>query len=237
MRRAQNKSKRAAGASVTKSVLYAIGFLMPWVIRRKFLNAMFGYQIHPTSRIGFAWIMPTKLVMEANSNIGNLTICKGMRLVHLKQNSIIGKANWISGFPVQDPTHFAHEFDRQPELVLGEHAAITSRHLIDCTNSVRIGAFATVAGFRSQLLTHSIDLGVNRQASRPIKIGDYCFIGTGCVLLGGCVLPHHSVLGANSLLNKEYTKSYCLYAGSPARAIKHLDEDMGYFTREFGCVT
>ena len=181
--------------------------------------------------------MPERLIMEANSLVGNLTVCKGMALLHLKKNSIIGNANWISGFPLQSRNHFVHEPDRRPELILGEHGAITNRHVIDCTNSIRIGAFATLAGFRSQVLTHSVDLIANRQSSRPITIGDYSFIGTGCVLLGGCMLPHHSVLCAKSLLNQAHTEPYWFYAGTPARPAMRLDEQMGYFTRKVGRVT
>ncbi len=45
--------------------------------------------------------------------------------------------------------------------------------LIDCTARVRIGAFATIGGFRSQLLTHSIDFEAGRQTAEPIEIGEY----------------------------------------------------------------
>ena len=209
---------------------------MPWPLRRRFLNAMFGYTIHPTSRIGFAWVLPDRLIMEAHSQIGAFTVCKGLRCLELKESAAIGRGNWISGFPAKKREHFSHQTDRRPELIVGEHAAITSRHLIDCTNKVCIGAFSTLAGFRSQILTHSIDLQSNRQSSEPITIGEYTFIGTDCVLLGGSSLPSHSVLGAKSLLNKRFSDSYWLYAGSPARPVKPLAEDMLYFTRQVGFV-
>jgi acetyltransferase-like isoleucine patch superfamily enzyme len=107
---------------------------------------------------------------------------------------------------------------------------------VDCTNRVSIGAFSVFAGFRSQILTHSVDLENSRQSSAPIVIGDYCFTGTDCVLLGGSVLPHHSVLGAKSLLNKEQTEPYSLYAGVPARAVKTLSPDLKFFSRKTGII-
>ena len=118
--------------------------------------------------------------------------------------------------------HFAEETDRQPQLILGEHSAITHRHLIDCTNSVTIGKFTTFAGFQSQILTHSIDLERNRQSSSPVRIGDYCFIGTNCVLLGGSALPDYCVLGAKSLLNKNFQRnapSLCRCSGRPVQQL------------------
>jgi acetyltransferase-like isoleucine patch superfamily enzyme len=217
-----------------KKLLYLISFLLPWPLRRRFLIAAFGYAIDPTSRIGLAWVMPERLIMEPHSTIGTLTVCKGLKFLHLKQNSLIGRANWITGSPLGD--HYAHQHDRRPELILGEHSAITNRHLIDCTNSVTIGAFTTFAGFRSQILTHSIDLENCRQSSAPVTIGDYSFIGTDCVLLGGSSLPDHSVLGAKSLLNKEYSEPFWLYAGNPARPVNRISADMGYFKRQVGFV-
>jgi len=219
-----------------KKLLYLIAFLLPWALRRRLLVIAFGYKIHPTSRIGFAWVMPERLVMDSYSKIGTLTVCKGLRLLHLKQNASIGRANWISGFPAGRHDHFAHQHDRQPDLIVGEHSAITNRHLIDCTSKIIIGAFSTFAGFRSQILTHSIDLENCRQSSAPITVGDFTFIGTDCVLLGGSTLPDHSVLGAKSLLNKRYSEPFWLYAGNPARPVKRLAENMEYFTRQAGFV-
>ena len=219
-----------------RALIYLATIFLPWGIRRRVLCAAFGYQLHPTSRIGLAWVAPAHLVMEAHSKIGTGTVCKGLNLVHLKPYAEICRLNWITGVPAGHKTHFAHQENRRPELVVGEHSAITNRHLIDCTNAVTIGAFTTVAGFRSQILTHSIDLEECRQSSAPITIGDYCFVGTDCVLLGGSSLPDYSVLGAKSLLNRKYDEPFRLYAGTPAKVAKILPKESGYFNRAVGFV-
>ncbi len=219
-----------------------LSVLLPWNFRRNFLQKQLGYTLHPSARIGLSWIAPERLVMEANSSIGHLTICKNITLLHLREHALIGNGNWITGFPLQSrqsaaaSAHFAAETDRRPELIVGEHSAITHRHLIDCTNRITIGKFTTVAGFQSQLLTHSIDLEVNRQRSAPIRIGDYCFLGTNSVLLGGSVLPDYCVLGAKALLNKAFNETHQLYGGVPARALQTLPEDYAYFHRTTGFV-
>ncbi len=219
-----------------KNLLYLIALLLPWGLRRRILAAVFGYTIHPTSRIGLAWVMPDRLVMGPNSTIGTFTVCKGLGLVHLKDNAVIGKGNWVTGHPSCESKHFAHQRDRRPELILGEHSSITNRHFIDCTSTVTIGAFSVFAGLRSQILTHSVDFEHCRQSSAPIAIGEYCFVGTDCVLLGGSSLPDHSVLGAKSLLNSQNSEPYWLYAGTPARPVKRLAEDLAFFTRKVGFV-
>jgi len=217
-------------------LLRFISILLPWSMRRGFLEKQFGYSIHPSSRIGLAWIFPRRLVMEEGARIGHLTLCKNIDLLHLGAHAVVGQLNWITGFPTGPSRHFAHQPDRQPELIVERHAGISSRHLIDCTARVRIGAFATIGGFRSQLLTHTIDLAAGRQTAEPIDIGDYCFTGTNSVMLGGSILPHHSVLGAQSLLNKKWDEPYRLYAGVPAKPVKELPAEMEYFRRIEGFV-
>lgn len=121
-------------------------------------------------------------------------------------------------------------------LLLGAHAAITKHHHIDCTNRVSIGPFTNIAGYSSQMLSHSIDLQHNRQHSEPITIGAYCFVGISCVILGGSVLPDHCVLGALSLLNKPHSEPWGLYAGQPAERRKAIDPTAAYFSRGNGFV-
>lgn len=101
---------------------------------------------------------------------------------------------------------------------------------------MRIGPITTIAGYRSQLLSHAIDLQHNRQHSEAISIGAYCFVGTNCVILGGSVLPDHCVLGALSLLNKAQSEPWGLYAGQPAVWRKAIDREAAYFTRQNGFV-
>jgi acetyltransferase-like isoleucine patch superfamily enzyme len=219
-----------------RNFLCFISLILPWNIRRAFLEQQFGFRIHPTAHIGLAWILPSRLIMEENTTIGDFTVVKNVDLVHLKPHATIGRGNWITGFPRGDPRHFSSETDRRPELIVGEHSAITHRHLLDCTNAITIGAFTTIAGFQSQLISHTIDIKENRQTSRPISVGDYCFVGSNSVLLGGAALPNYCVLGAKSLLNKSYTQTHRLYGGVPARERSVLSPDCGYFNRRQGFV-
>ncbi len=220
-----------------RKLLALVSLFLPWKLRRSFLEKQFGYRLHPTARIGLSFILPDALVMEAGSRIGHLTICKNIALLHLGEHALLGNGNWITGFPLGPSPHFAEETERRPELILGAHSAITHRHFIDCTNRITIGRFTTFAGFQSQMLTHSIDLAENRQRSQPIRVGDYCFVGTNSVLLGGSVLPDYCVLGAKSLLNKALAETHTLYGGVPAKALQTLPADYAYFQRTTGFVT
>ena len=210
---------------------------LPWPLKRLLLQRLFGYQLDPSARIGLAWVYPRRLRMAAGSRIDALTVAINLDLLELGAMASIGRGNWITGFPSgTDSLHFTHQPDRCGELLLGDHAAITKNHHIDCTNRVTIGSFTTIAGYHSQLLSHSIDLQHNRQHSEPIAIGAYCFVGSNCVILGGSVLPDQCVLGALSLLNKPLSETWCLYGGQPARRLKPIDPNAAYFSRSNGFV-
>lgn len=218
-------------------LLKLLTYLLPWSLRRLALQSWFGFKIHPTARIGLAWIFPQSLIMEANTRIDHLTVAINLNSIEMKQNSIIGRGNWITGFPLQgESLHFQHQQNRQPNLIMGESSAITKNHHLDCTDQIIVGKFSTIAGYGSQLLTHSIDLVDCRQDSTPITIGEYCFVGTNVVVLGGSQLPSRSVLGAKSLLNKNYSTEWTLYGGVPAKPLTEIPRDAKYFTRPTGFV-
>lgn len=222
-----------------KKLLSLLIIPLPWFLKRRLYKLFFNYDLHSTSSIGLSWIIVDNLSLGRNARIGNLSVIKGLYNLQLGEFSSIGNLNWISAFPLNaDSLHFQHEAgNRMPELVLGEHAAVTNRHLIDCTNRIEIKKFSTFAGFKSTLLTHSIDFKECRQSSKPITIGEYCFIGTGCILLGGTIIPDYCVLAAGSTINKPMDNTHGLYGGTPAKFIKSLEnEDLKYFKRTTGFV-
>ena len=218
-------------------LLKIIAVVLPWPLKRWFLEKLFGYKLHKKARIGLAWCFPKMLIMEEGARIAPLNVAGHLDSMELNDYATIARGNWITGFPSQtDSPHFQHQKERTSCLLMKQHSAITKNHHIDCTHQVTIGQFTTIAGYRSQLLTHSIDIHSGRQTSAPIEIGDYCFVGTASVILGGATLPNYSVLGAMSLLNKTFEQSYTLYAGVPAKRVKSINENAKYFTRTEGFI-
>jgi len=217
-------------------ILACLALLLPWPLKRRLLQGLFGYRIHPTARIGLSLVLVERLEMQAHSRIGHLNVLKGLVLLRLGEHARIGRNNWIYAFPRGHARHFAHLPERNPALILGEHSAITHRHLIDCTECVSIGRFATVAGYCSQILTHSVDVYRGRQHAEPVHLGDFTFIGTDSCILGGAVLPDHCVLAAKSLLRTAHETPYRVYAGVPSREVAELPPDAGYFTRSQGFI-
>ncbi len=221
---------------MVKKLIVLFAMPLPWSIGRRILVYFLGYRIHKRAKIGWSMIAPNYLEMGDGASIGHLTLCKNIDRLVLKEHASIGNLNWITGYPRHGHKHFDKVSDRDPSLYIGEQAAITHRHLIDCTDKIIIGGFSIMAGYRSQLLTHFIDIVEGVQTCAPINIGCFSFLGTGSVILAGNALPDFSVLGAGSVLNKKFTKPYMLYAGTPAIGRKQLPKDAGFFLRTRGFV-
>lgn len=210
--------------------------LAPWPIRRRLLNALFGYEIAPSARIGLSLVALDKLVMGEHSRIGHLNVIKSFDRLEMGAHARIGSRNYMSGLGSRSKKHFQDEAGRAPELIMGEHASITGRHLVDCCNRITIGAFTTIAGAGTHILTHAISIKENRQRSGGVSIGRYCFIGSASVILKGAALPDFSVLAANSTLHRANTLTHHIYSGVPAEPVRALDEASAYFHRTTGHV-
>ncbi|HEX4349415.1 MAG TPA: acyltransferase [Verrucomicrobiae bacterium] len=217
-------------------ILKLLVVLLPWKLRRWMLQRLFGYEIDGSARIGLAWVYPKRLRMGRETRIDHFTVAIHLDSIELGDHATIGRSNWITGHPGDSKRHFTHQKDRQSRLVIGEHSAITKRHYLDCTNEIKVGRFTIIAGHQSELLTHSIDVVAGRQDSKPIEIGDYCFLGTRCTVLGGARLPAQSVLAAGAVLTREFDASFSVYGGVPARPLKQIPNEAKYFHRTTGFV-
>jgi acetyltransferase-like isoleucine patch superfamily enzyme len=172
------------------------------------------------------------MVLEPGAAIGHFTMVNPIGLLQLGRNATIGRGNRIVG--AQRAPQFSSEPDRISALILEEEASITRDHLIDCSNTVRIGRFTIFAGWRSQILTHSPNFDKSRQVSAPVTIGEYSFIGTGCIILKGVDFPSRSILAAGSVYSRSHAQECTIYAGNPAGPAKPLAPDTAYFRRPAG---
>ncbi|MEH3090306.1 MAG: GDSL-type esterase/lipase family protein, partial [Microbacterium arborescens] len=157
-----------------------------------------GHRIHPTAqaRSSIVWRVGS-FEMAAGASFGSANVVKNMREIRLGQSAMIGRWNLVSSHPL-----FVRHLPHGGSLVLGPHAKVTSRHQLDCSGSVSLGAFASLAGHQSRVMSHSVDLARNAQAAFPVVIGERSFVGTRVLILGGATLPDRSVLGAGSVLTR-----------------------------------
>lgn len=220
-----------------KIFIQIIFMLIPWKFRRILLNRLLKYDLAETAYIGYSLIIADKLVMRDGARIGSLTLVKSLKELRMGERARLGNLNWVTGFSGgENSKFFSKDINRRSALIIGDHAAITHRHLIDCTDTVTVGRFTTLAGWGSQILTHGIILSENRQSAAPVSIGEYCFIGTRSILLKGSALPSRSVLAPGSVLSTVEVDEGYLYSGVRAVQVKRLDDGMAYFQRATGFV-
>src|SRR3546814_17477313 len=111
-----------------------------------------------------------------------------------------------------------------------EHSGITRKHLLDCSDTIEIGKFSLVAGWRSQILTHSPDFEKNRQMCLPTVIGSYYFIGSASVILKGAKVPDFCIIGAGSVVRSTTSfESHTLIASTTARGGQCIPRTLDYF--------
>ena len=70
---------------------------------------------------------------------------------------------------------------------------------------------------------HAIyNLGEKEPYNEPqnIILGDYVWIGTRSIILKGSEIPSQTVVGAKSIINKKFTETNTIIAGTPAKVIK-----------------
>lgn len=216
-------------------ILQIFTVILPWRIRRIILILFYNANIDKSARIGYSIIHVEAIDIGEHVKIGHFNLIKGLTHLRLSEYVSIGNFNWISALSLKNAKRF-QKTSRFPSLAMGKHSAITQHHRLDCSGKISIGEYSIVAGYGTQILTHSIDLEKSVQSVLEIDIGAYTFIGTRSILLPGSNLPRYSVLGAGSVLVKAYTEEYFLYSGVPAKPIRPISKNYNYFHRINGYV-
>ena len=218
-----------------KVSIQIISFILPWPLRRWVLKNSLGFGIHRNARIGFSLILAEKVVLQNGAKIQNFTFINSIDIIELSPFAKIGNLNWITGASTQISAYQATP-ERQCVFRLREHTRITDRHYFDCNGGITIGPFTTIAGLRSQFISHGINIVDNQQEAHSITIGAYCMVGSGVKVLKNSKLPNCSVLAAGSILNKSFDEPHGVYAGIPSRRVKDLPKEAKYFHRLEGPV-
>ncbi len=207
--------------------------VLPSAIKRPVYNRLFGFRIAPTATIGLSILDVDHLEMGDGARIGHGNVLHGTAKVELGRGAQIGYGNLVRGGDAVTLDEYATVLrfnvlnsipdndclgTPDPRLVMGRGAYIVSGHRLDFTDRIALGKNVIVAGRNSSFWTH------NRQATRPIEIGDYTYVGSEVRIAPGATLGDEAILGMGAVLSGQLPGGK-VFGGVPARAIRDVTDD------------
>lgn len=177
-----------------------------------------GWSLHATACLGpnLVWGIGT-LELGPSARIGPFNAFRQLRAVRLEANADIGQFNWFSGAARFIPD--AKDPALAGVLLLHDSASITSRHYFDLSGGFEMHPFSVMAGVRSTVLTHSIDVRTGLHRTAPVRIGRQSVIFTNAVMTPGAEVGEQIAVSALSVVQGRLRKADGVYSGSPARLV------------------
>jgi acetyltransferase-like isoleucine patch superfamily enzyme len=219
--------------------LLALTALLPSAIARPCYRWFFGYKIGKRVRLGFSIIDAVECSIENDVSIGHLNVFTGIEKLSIGEHTRIGvlnifrggkeinigrycdilRLNEINSIPDPDVIN-----EPDPRFFMGSGSMIAASHKIDFTDRVEFGKRVILGGRNSSLWTH------NRQMTKSIMIGDYCYLGSEIRIVPGGAIADRCIVGIGSVVTRTHELPYHLIAGVPASEIKELDTDGRFLT-------
>ena len=120
-----------------------------------------------------------------------------------------------------------------PHCADGRRLRMTLGTYLDCAGGVRFGDRVTVAGLRSTVLTHGIDVLQGHQVLNPVVVETDSMVMTNCLLVPGAHVGARVIVASGSLISGMLGEPETMYAGAPAKPLKSI-AGAAYFSRERG---
>ncbi len=219
------------------AVLALIALLPPF-LKRPLYRLLFGYRIGKRVWIGLSILDARHCVLEDDVYIGHFNAIVGVDRLAVGNHARIRHFNILRGGDeicigryaeivrfnvinsiVEPDTDPSAVLPADPRFSLGAGSIIVAGHKIDFTDRVEIGARSILGGRNSSIWTH------NRQRTRPVTIGSYCYVGSEIRVAPGGTVPSRCVVGIGSVITGELKCENSLIGGVPARPVKPLEED------------
>jgi acetyltransferase-like isoleucine patch superfamily enzyme len=114
---------------------------------------------------------------------------------------------------------------------IGSHNIIGARKSIVLEDNVLIGPHVMIGDHSHRY--ENVEVPIKMQEAtegRPIRIEQDSWIGANVFILPNVTIGRHSVVGANSVVNRDIPP-YSVVVGAPARVIKRYDFDLKRWVR------
>lgn len=132
--------------------------------------------------------------------------------------------------PIGGDTRTIFAISKGASLSIGDNTGISNVAII-CQEKITIGNYVKIGGSVKIYDTdfHSLSADDRKYSksdipkTRPVSIGDHCFIGAHSIILKGVSIGRNSIIGAGSVVAKSIPSGE-IWAGNPAKFIKKTND-------------
>lgn len=155
-------------------------------------------------------------------------ICGKKFYINNKGKIILGNQIFLNSCP-NGSLHFTALSTYLPssQIIIGNNCKLNGT-ILHCNENITIGndcmfgPGTIIVDNDSHRVTRNYDERIKTPKSKPIIIKNNVWVGMNCLILKGVTIGENSIIAAGSLVVKDVPDN-CLYAGNPAKFIKHLD--------------
>jgi acetyltransferase-like isoleucine patch superfamily enzyme len=188
----ENNNKRFM-KKINKILSYIISRLPANFLRVYFYSRVSNIHIGYKVKLGYGTVLPiTKL---CSIYIGNY--------VTIGKNNEFYRGEWLNNFTI-----------KKSSLFIGTNTEITKKHFFDLSGTITIGKNTIIGGQQSEFWTHG-----GKKPIKDISIGENCYIGSRTIFVPGAGIADNMVVGAGSIITKNYAEPGATIAGNPARIL------------------
>ena len=120
------------------------------------------------------------------------------------------------------------QFDARGHFKLGDYSTINQRCRLDNRGGLDIGSNVSISADVCILTAdHDPQSASFAGRTRPVRMGDYVFIGTRAMILPGVTIGQGAVVAAGAVVTKD-VEERSIVAGCPAREIGKRGAELAY---------
>lgn len=167
-----------------------------------------------------------KLDVDGENNV--IKISEKAKL-HKTKITIIGNNNYveIKEIPRKTKLNVSIKNADNTTLIWGENSTSNGTNIHMSENNVQV-----IVG-ENCMFSYNIEIWASdthsvidkksgkllNRVSKPLIIGNNCWVGYGSILTKNARLPNNTVVGAGSVVSKNFEKEYTAIAGNPAKVV------------------
>jgi acetyltransferase-like isoleucine patch superfamily enzyme len=194
--------------------------LFPNFFKRFVYRKLLGWSIGQNVKIGFSYIDAKDVVIGDRVRIGHGNVIRNLKSLRIGGDTYIANFNSIFGASYEGWAS---------TLEIGQSVNFMSHHFLDVGGTITIGDRAIIGGRDTQIWAHGLAYDSHGNPDlQPLNvmIGRQVYIAARSTLVG-CTIPDRTVVGAGSVVTKQFVAESCPYliAGNPAIIKKRYQAD------------